>query len=213
MKKTVYSLLLDDEIVEKVDLLAYRRGISRSQMINRILAERVSHETPEQRMETVFQALEQLSAASGALRFCNLPTASMAYYSGALSYPYRPAVRYAIELYAENSDFLGELKVTFRTKNERLLDELDDFFLLWRECERTHLKRYVRWELERGRYRRILFRPPQEAESGELGRLITDYVDRLNELMNAYIRAAQRGEDAAAVLAKNYRRTLKDTTL
>ena len=127
MKKTVYSLVLDDEIVEKVDLLAYRRGISRSQMINRILAERVSHETPEQRMETVFQALEQLSAASGALRFCNLPTASMAYYSGALSYPYRPAVRYAIELYAENSDFLGELKVTFRTKNERLLDELDGF--------------------------------------------------------------------------------------
>ena len=81
MKKTVYSLVLDDEIVEKVDLLAYRRGISRSQMINRILAERVSHETPEQRMETVFQAQEQLSAASGAHRFCNLPTASMGYNS------------------------------------------------------------------------------------------------------------------------------------
>lgn len=95
-------------------------------MINRILAERVSHETPEQRMETVFQALEQLSAASGALRFCNLPTASMAYYSGALSYPYRPAVRYAIELYAETAIF-GRTESDVPHENERLLDELDDF--------------------------------------------------------------------------------------
>ena len=39
MNKTVYSLVLSDDVVEAVDRMAYARGTSRSNLINQILAE------------------------------------------------------------------------------------------------------------------------------------------------------------------------------
>lgn len=46
MKKSVYSLMLFDEIVEKIDQLAYENNTNRSQLINDILAEKIGLETP-----------------------------------------------------------------------------------------------------------------------------------------------------------------------
>ena len=41
MKKSVYSLVLSDDVVAAVDRTAYQQGVSRSAMINQILAEYV----------------------------------------------------------------------------------------------------------------------------------------------------------------------------
>lgn len=213
MKKSVYSLVLSEEVVRKIDVIAYRKGLSRSQAVNRILAEYVSHETPEQRMETVFHSLARRSENCGTLRFYNLPTASMAYYCGALDYLYRPTVRYSIELYSDASDFLGELKVSFRTKSERLLDELDAFFALWQECEHVYLSDRVRSERARGHYRRLFLCPRDALSADDLGRLITEYVDRLNALMNEYFQAIAAGENAAVYLRKRFSATLNDNVL
>ena len=54
MKRSVYSLVLMDDVVQAVDDLACRLGTSRSNLINQILAERVSLATPEKRMKDVF---------------------------------------------------------------------------------------------------------------------------------------------------------------
>ena len=47
MKKSVYSLVLMDDVVEAIDELAYSMNTSRSNLINQILAARVSLLTPE----------------------------------------------------------------------------------------------------------------------------------------------------------------------
>ena len=60
MSKSVYSLVLRDEIVEKLDRLAYSRNTNRSSLINQILAEYVSYVTPEKRMRDIFDRLEDL---------------------------------------------------------------------------------------------------------------------------------------------------------
>ena len=39
LKKTLYSLMLNEEVVREVDVLAHRLGTSRSNLINQILAE------------------------------------------------------------------------------------------------------------------------------------------------------------------------------
>ena len=39
MKKTLYSLLLDDGVVREIDRLAHRNGMSRSSLVNQILAD------------------------------------------------------------------------------------------------------------------------------------------------------------------------------
>ena len=56
MGKSVYSLVLSDEVVEAVDRAAYLAGMSRSAYINKILAQSVSYVTPEQRINDIFAA-------------------------------------------------------------------------------------------------------------------------------------------------------------
>ena len=59
MNKSVYSLVLSDEIVQEIDRMAYETGASRSAMINQILADYVRYTTPEKRMREIFSAVEQ----------------------------------------------------------------------------------------------------------------------------------------------------------
>ena len=47
MKKSVYSIVLSDDVIDKIDELAYRTNTSRSNLINQILADHVSYTTPE----------------------------------------------------------------------------------------------------------------------------------------------------------------------
>ena len=57
MSKSVYSVVLMDDVVDAVDRLAYEAGTNRSNMINRILAEYVQLATPEQRMQDIFSSI------------------------------------------------------------------------------------------------------------------------------------------------------------
>ena len=60
MKKTLYSLMLNDEVVREVDALAHRMSTNRSNLINQILAEYVRYTTPEMRMHAIFEEMERL---------------------------------------------------------------------------------------------------------------------------------------------------------
>jgi metal-responsive CopG/Arc/MetJ family transcriptional regulator len=64
MKKTLYSLMLDEEVVREVDALAHRLGTNRSNLINQILAEYVNYTTPERRINDIFTAMERLISPS-----------------------------------------------------------------------------------------------------------------------------------------------------
>ena len=71
-KKSVYSIVLSDRIVEQIDRLAYQNGMSRSAMINHILASKLSLVTPEQQMRSILSAAQQLLQDGDALQL--LPT-------------------------------------------------------------------------------------------------------------------------------------------
>jgi len=59
MKKSVYSIVLMNDVVAAVDELASRQGTSRSNLINQILAQHVCCTTPEMHMQSVFAAMKQ----------------------------------------------------------------------------------------------------------------------------------------------------------
>ena len=65
MSKSVYSIVLSDDVVREVDREAYANGLSRSAMINRLLAEAVSYVTPEMRMREIFGQVESLLTGGG----------------------------------------------------------------------------------------------------------------------------------------------------
>ena len=68
MNRSVYSLVLSDDVVEAVDRLAYQQNTSRSALINQILAEAVSFVTPEMRMREIDVYKRQVSMR---MRICS----------------------------------------------------------------------------------------------------------------------------------------------
>ena len=139
MKKTLYSLMLSDEVVAEVDRLAHRLGTNRSNLINQILAEHVDLVTPERRINDIFSAIEQLLTPSRELVPFVSPNALTMSLKSSLEYKYRPTVKYELELHGGDENSIGELTVLFRTQSEALIRAMTEFFRLWKRIEDTHL--------------------------------------------------------------------------
>lgn len=141
MKKTLYSLMLNEEVVREIDRMAHRMGTNRSALINQILADYTSVVTPERRIENIFHEIEQLVApARDLVPFFAPHTTSMSLKSS-LEYKYRPTVKYEVALYGDKQEGLGELAVIFRTQSAQLLQSMTQFFRLWKRIEDAHLVR------------------------------------------------------------------------
>ena len=135
MSKSVYSLVLNDEVVELIDKMARYNGLSRSNMIEKILADATGYETPEKRAFSVFEEIERLISKSPSMRYLSQPSQYMASIMSALDYRYNPAIKYSVELFP-NSDHLGQLKVTLRTQNSILINLISDFYTLYTYLEK-----------------------------------------------------------------------------
>ena len=154
MNKSVYSLVLADEIVQEIDRLAYEASASRSAMINQILAEYVRFTTPEKRMREVFSAIEHMLLGS-VFEPQLQPSESMFSLRSALDYKYNPSVRYSVELYQNARPVLGELRVSVRSQNSALVLAMLQFFKLWTRIETAYIG-HVECAMEDGRYLRKL---------------------------------------------------------
>ena len=98
MSKSLYSLILTDEVVSEIDRLAYKSGTNRSNMINQILAEYVSFTTPEMRISQVFSALEEFLSPIDSFKMLLGNSSSVMNVRSSLDYKYNPSVKYTVEL-------------------------------------------------------------------------------------------------------------------
>ncbi len=98
MKKTLYSLMLSEEVMREIDALAHKMGTNRSNLVNMILAEKVEMRTPEQQMNDIFSGIEQLLASSRELIPLFAPNTQRVTVRSSLEYKYHPTVRYEVEL-------------------------------------------------------------------------------------------------------------------
>ena len=120
MKRSTYSLILMDDVVAAIDLLAEEQGTSRSNYINQILAEHVQCITPEQRMQRLFSCLSRQMNAS--LRVQEQGSDAMLSILGAVQYKYRPTIRYRVELLRDlRKEEIGQLQISCRTQSQTLL--------------------------------------------------------------------------------------------
>lgn len=191
MKKTLYSLMLNDEVVREVDALAHRLGTNRSNLINQILAEYVNYTTPERRVNDILSAIEQLMSPSRELvPFFSPNTFSMSLKSS-LEYKYRPTVKYEVELYRGFDAAIGELSVVFRTQSAALIQAMTEFFRLWKRIEDTHLRPVTGIKLDYalydGKFLRSLAMPAADFTSEELAGAISEYIKLFDKLMKGYL--------------------------
>ena len=120
MNKSVYSLVLTDDVVAEIDRIAYENGTSRSNTVNQILAEYVSYDTPEKRIREVFSEVENLLTGSSRFQVMMQPSDSMFSLRSALAYKYNPTVRYSVELNRNLQPAIGELRVSVRSQSSAL---------------------------------------------------------------------------------------------
>ena len=191
MKKTLYSLMLNDEVVREVDALAHSLGTNRSNLINQILAEYVNYTTPERRINDVLSAIEQLMAPSRELVPFFAPNSFSMSLKSSLEYKYRPTVKYEVELYRGGGESIGELSVVFRTQSAALIASMTEFFRLWKRIEDLHLAAAtgmkISYALYDGKFVRSLSAPDRDCAAEELAGAISEYIKLFDKLMKHYL--------------------------
>ena len=191
MKKTLYSLVLNDEVVREVDALAHRMGTNRSNLINQILAEYVNYTTPEQRINEVLSTIEQLMAPSRELVPFFSPNSYSMSLKSSLEYKYRPTVKYEVELYRGAGESIGELTVLFRTQSMALIQGMTDFFRLWKQIEDTHLQPLIGTKIDyalyEGKFVRSIAAPDKDCSTQELASALSDYITLFDKLLKGYL--------------------------
>ena len=216
MSKSVYSLVLTDEIVRAIDSLAYRMNSSRSALIDRILAEKLSMQTPEIRMRNIMEnigsffddeifRLQTASGDGGMLIKSPLP------------YKYKPTIRYSVELLREDR-YLGRLKVSFRTQNMALMELMNDFLTCFANIERRHLSRFdgidVVMQIDNDKMVRMLNKPILKdgrsvSDPNLIAEAIADYVNFLDRAIKLYFENADNRKQAVSLVDSLYNERIK----
>lgn len=201
MKKTLYSLTLSDEVVREIDLLAHRRGMSRSSLINEILADYVQITTPQRWASEVFRTVEELLMPCRELVPFFVPNTSSMSMKSSLAYKYRPTVKYEVELRRDADHGEGSLSVIFRTQSVELIQAMTQFFRLWKQLEDRRFARLGQpprqYELYDGRFvRSIVFSPGQD----DAAEAIAGYVQCFDRLMKLWL----AGEASPEMLEEAY---------
>ena len=203
MKKTLYSLMLSDDVVRAVDDMAHRMGTNRSALVNQILAEYTDLMTPERRVQDIFRQISEILDADRALVPFITPNSMTMSVKSSLQYRYRPTVKYSVELYRDRDGSLGELSVVFRTQSQELLDAMGRFFRLWKDVEDELVAAYhtapVEYALYPGRFTRTLDLPARrDYSSADVAGAISEYVRLFDRLMKGVLAGGLTARDVEA---------------
>lgn len=215
MDKSIYSLVLSDSVVEAVDALAQSAGLSRSAMINQILAERVAYTTPEMRMREILTAMQR--SMNEAFYLMEQPSGSTLACRSTLKYRYKPTVRYSVEVYSRGGKKVGVLKVAFRTQNAQLIGDLTGFFRCWasleQRCISTLLNDNILYTIENGKFSRTLNMPESPVSDEALGQAVAEYMTMFDMAMKEYFAQLPDIAAAEAATAKSYTNNITKQTV
>ena len=189
MKKTVYSLVLSEDVVHEIDKLAYQRGTNRSNMVNQILAEYASLITPEKRMSHLLSEVRRHFEETTSFQLPEAASAGMMNLRTALRYKYNPTIRYSLEL-SRDGKSIGTLRVSLRTQTTQLVMAMVNFYGLWDTIETAFLGRQQSM-VDGERYLRVLVLQsptPQGLLLGSeaLGERIADYIVTFDTALKLY---------------------------
>jgi hypothetical protein len=218
--KNVYSLVLSEEVVNAIDRIAFEQGKSRSGMINQILSQYLSFPTPEDTIREIFGCIENSICKFGSFKTFIEPSENVFSLRTPLQFRYHPAVKYSIELYPDNSSYIGELRVLFRTQNSELLDLSLSFFVFWKKLEEKYLGKIIRQHSElcsicKGKYTRKLLRPDNlnEYSSEETANIILEYIKELDTNLKTYFSYYPYTENGIEEIAMHYADYLENAVI
>ena len=204
MSKSVYSIVLSDDVVAAVDMLALRLGTNRSGLIDSILASRLNVTTPEQRIRDIFDSIFSLmderfiqdgSSANSAIAL-----------RSSIAYKYKPTVRYNVELLrVPENDKVGSLKISFRTRSAAFMQMLAGFFQLWINTEGRYNNRDIVYKAESDKLIRPIYLPKdKDIRPEQLGEVISEYIYAFDTALKQYFANADDPEKAKQAVIAAY---------
>ncbi len=207
MSRSVYSLLLSDDVIRAVDRAAYSMNTSRSNLINQILAEYVSYTTPEKRMRDIFDSLTTLISSNEPFLVQSQGSDALLNIRSPLQVKYNPTIKYTVELSRDSENNVGELRIMTRTQSAALLDQLEGFFLLFCTIESAYFKASgltpPQYQIVRGKFlRKFAFVDPK-LDSDAIGQAIAQYIQCIDRSINSYLNASATHKQAA--IEESYR--------
>ena len=194
MKRSMYSLILSDDIVAAVDALAAQKGTSRSNYINQVLAKHVQCITPEQQMQRVFANLTH--QMDEAFRIQEQGSNALLSILGSVQYKYRPTIRYRVELLRNmQKEKVGRLKISCRTQNQTLLDAMAQFFRFWVKLEQKYDADSAcaqgLYQIESGCMTMALLRSGAATDE-QLGEIVGNYIRMFHAVLQSYFAGIQQ---------------------
>lgn len=194
MKRSMYSLILSDDIVAAVDALAAQKGTSRSNYINQVLAKHVQCITPEQQMQRVFANLTH--QMDEAFRIQEQGSNALLSILGSVQYKYRPTIRYRVELLRNmQQEKVGRLKFSCRTQNQTLLDAMAQFFRFWVKLEQKYDANGAcaqgLYQIESGCMTMALLRSGAATDE-QLGEIVGNYIRMFHAVLQSYFAGIQQ---------------------
>ncbi len=216
MKRSVYSLVLMDDVVRKIDQAAYSMNTSRSNLINQILAEYVSCPTPEQRSKDIFEQIAQAVSGERTFQIQGQPSDGMISIRSALRFRYNPTIRYSVEIYREGGDDFGEMRVSSRTQSRQLLEYLEDFFTRFARMElqeRQLSAGVLEYHIEGGRFTRKFTLPQnvRQLTSQQMGNAIAWYIQMFDKVLESYFESVSLAQHPEEGMEKQYLEYLENT--
>ena len=193
MKKTMYSLMLAEDVIREIDRLAAEKSTNRSNLVNQILAEYVSMTTPEKHVQNIFDIIERFIGQQSGYLLYSQPNDMTMSIKSSLQYHYRPTIRYEVEMYRSPDKTLGQLKIIFRTTSSELLLELTRFFKIWIQLENIYIKNFfekgaIEYGMENGRFLRTFAVPNYSDYTEEqIGNAISHYIATFDEMLKDYL--------------------------
>jgi len=201
MNKSMYSLMLMDDVVKEVDKYAYLHNTNRSNLINQILAEYLHVSTPEMISKEIFGFIGELIDEE-IFQIVNSTTSGNLAIKSSLEYKYRPTIKYNIELYRSFADDIGTLSVSFRTQSPALLKDLAVFFEYWIGIEEHYSDAKMYYPSAGGKFVRGV-RLSGDYSNREISEEISNYILMFDEILKNFLSGSYRTYQD---IAKDYQR-------
>jgi len=195
--KNIYSLVLSDDVIDEIDSMARSAGLSRSAMVNQILAEKTRCITPEMRVKQITNAIRE--AVGGEFYLAQQPSPATVACRTALKYRYKPTLRYSVELFAVARKRTGELKVSVRSQSGQLNDDLTGFFQCWVKLEQKYYRTHSGWVggLKETKYRLLMQEKPEVAVRVAVRGMMPRNIVTKDSLKRLHIYAGEQHEHQA----------------
>lgn len=194
MGKSIYSLVLNDEVVDLIDNAAYKRGVSRSTLVNEVLAKAVGYQTTEMQIKSIFSLIDNLIESERRMRLLEQNRDSGFSIVSALNYKYSPRITYAVEIKPRNN-ILGELSISFRTSKPELISAIEKFFAVWIATEKSILPYEVEYFISEGKLKRVLYEFDEDESASAVANNIVSYVKNMDKLLNLYVAESEYTRD------------------